>query len=462
MPNFKNEREKRKYYKQLEKQRKKEAKELAKEVDKEYKEKYPKDHSDISNKLAKKMVEFFDMLWPDDEEQMEQEFNDLLTKEEKQKLEEDKKEEKKMIIKAVIIISSVVIFTVIFCYTYAYFNRTHYEKVISPMIKEYFLNHYNAEIKTDKNNFICYTVRVEDKDVEKCTNLLITTTDNKKHVLTIDDTYAGDDVNQESFKTSYQTEFNKQFEDINIVYDDAQLSYYDFYHDYNPYLDYIKILPVGMNYNEMLNTNKITVLGKVLYQGELSIDRVQYFLKNFSDDSMIYFIKLNQGLPKKISIITKSGYFEVNISNSLVLENNQNITYYELDRSINGTNSCTYKDVANQGIRESTKNRKYQSRKEVYEFKQGKSFQFDFDRQRRDEPQKPHFYLLKFSNGSFINNFALFSGSRGNYTELDKEEYPLFITMTLGSETYVIGNESFGIALKTEKKDSFLCNLGLC
>ena len=59
-------------------------------------------------------------------------------------------------------------------------------------------------------------------------------------------------------------------------------------------------------------------------------------------------------------------------------------------------------------------------------------------------------------------NFALFSGSRGNYTELDKEEYPLFITMTLGSETYVIGNESFGIALKTEKKDSFLCNLGLC
>ncbi len=45
---------------------------------------------------------------------------------------------------------------------------------------------------------------------------------------------------------------------------------------------------------------------------------------------------------------------------------------------------------------------------------------------------------------------------------MDKDQYPSFVYMTVGSETYVIGDNNFGIALKTEKKQGFLCNFGLC
>ena len=460
MPQFKNIFEKEKYYRKREKQLKKEEKELDKEVEKEYKEKYPVDHSNISNKLARKMAEFFDILWPDDEDKLDKEYEEYMTEEEKKKIEEMKKEEKRVIITAAISFAVIITIGVSFFYAYVYFNRSHYEKVISPMIKEYFKNHYNAEIETDNNNLICYEVKDEEnRTKEECTNLLITTTNTKKHILTIDDEYMGDDVNQMSFRTTFQNDFENQFNDIGLVYDETSLSYKDFYHEYNYYLDYINILPINKTYQELIDTNKVTITTKVLYQGEYDLNRVKYFLNSFSEDSRIYMIKVNQGLPSKISIIGKDFFFEANISNSLQLNND--VQYYELDRTINSTSTCVLKDVSTHGIQESNTNRRYDSKVE-YEFKNGNYIEIQYERPRYKEEPKPHYYLIKYSNNRFINNFILFDGSNGRYTELDKNKYPMFVTMTLGSETYIIADDSFGIALKTEKKQGFLCNFGLC
>ena len=462
MLNIKEAIKKRKYYKKKEKERIIAEKKLDKEVEEEYKKLYPKQHEDLPNKMAKGMAQFFDMLWPDDEEQIDKEYDELLTEKEKEIIAEAEKEEKRTLRLAIIIIVSVVIVVTAIFKTVVYLSRSHYEKVISPMIIEYFKTHYSAEIETVNNNLICYQVKDEnDRPKQECTNLLITTTSNNKRVLTIGDDYKGDDVNQESFRTSYKADFENQFNDIRLVYDEAQLSYKDFYHDYNSYLDYMNILPVGMTYNEMVNTGKITVQGKVLYQGDLSVERVQYFLQSYSDDSVLYFIKLNQGLPHRLSIISKTSAFEVNVSNSLRLTN-QDITFYELDRTLNGTSAVEYKDVSTHGIRLSQANKKYRNKKITYTFDYGKYFNFTFARKKHKEPEKPHYYILKFSNNSFINNFVLFTGRKGNYREIDKDQYPMFVYMTLGDETYLIGNQSFGMALKTEKKDTFWCNLGLC
>ena len=75
---------------------KKKKKAWDKEIDKEYKELYcKKNHDNISNKLAKAMANFFDVLWPDDEEQQDNELSEYLTAEEKQKIEDMKKDERK-------------------------------------------------------------------------------------------------------------------------------------------------------------------------------------------------------------------------------------------------------------------------------------------------------------------------------------------------------------------------------
>jgi len=462
MPQFKNLLEKKLYYRKKEKEMKKAKKKLDKEVEEEYKRLYPKDHSDISNKLAKKMVEFFDILWPDDEEQMEKEYESLLTKEEKAKEEEDKKEEKKTLITAII---TIIIFVTIFSsvgFTYLYLNRSHYEKVISPMIKTYFKDHYNQEIKLDSKDYICYEEENEEKrTVEKCTNLLITTTNTNKHVLTIDDNYSGDDVNYNSFIKSYVGDFNNRFSSMDIIYNDAHLSYKDFYHDFYQYEDYINILPVNKNYEELVNTNKLTVTGKVIYQGYEDINSLLNFLSSYSEDSRIYLIKIQSGLPNKLTILSKNGViFQADFRGDLKLDDN--ITFYELDRSINSTSYAKIIDVTKHGIQESYSNKRYNVKSIEYEFKNGRFFEIEYERKRYNEPEKPHYYLLKFNNNSFIQNHILFDGSRGRYTEMDKEDYPLFIYMTLGSETYLISNDSFGMAIKTEKKEGFLCNLGLC
>lgn len=461
MPQFKNKISKAIYYKKREKEIKKQQKALDKEIEKEYREKYPKDHSNISNKLAKKMANFFDILWPDDEEEIDKEYESILSDKEKEELKTMAKEEKRLKIIAASIMVLTLISGIAIFYSYVYFNRSHYEKVTAPIIKSYFKEHYNADIDTDNNCFICYDEKNDKGETEeKCTNLLITTTNTRKHVLTIDDKYIGDDVNQNSFKTSYIADFENTFSNMGIIYDDAQLSYKDYYHDYNSYLDYINILPINMKYEEMVKTNKITVVGKVLYQGEENINDIRSYLSSFSDDSAIYLIKLNQGLPYKLVIVKKNEVFQANFNNNLKITND--ITYYELDRNINGTSSVELRDVSTHGIGESYSNRRYDANAIEYEYKNGQYFEFEYERAYYNEPQKPHYYLLKYSNGKFIPNFVLFDGGGSNYTEQDKEDYPLFITITLGSETYIIGDESFGIALKTEKKQGFLCNLGLC
>ena len=460
MPQFKNALEKRKYYKKKAKELKKQEKELDKEVEKEYNEKYPKDHSNIPNKLARKFAEFFDILWPDDEDILDKEYEEYMSEEEKKNLEDMKKEEKRVIITAAIAFTIIISIGVTIFYTYIYFTRSHYEKVISPMIKEYFKNHYDAEIQTDNNSFICYEVKDEEnRTKEECTDLLITTTNTKKHVLTIGDEYKGDDVNQMSFRKSFRTDFENQFSDIGLVYDETSLSYKDFYHDYNYYLDYINILPINMTYQELIDTGKVTITTKVLYQGEYNLDRIKYFLQDFSDDSRIYLIKVNQGLPSKVTMIGKDYFFEANVTNTLKMTND--IYFYELDRTINGTSMCSVKDVSTHGINSSYTNKRYDSKVE-YQFNNGNYFELEYERPRWKEEPKPHFYIIKYTNSRFINNFILFKGSNGHYTELDKNKYPMFVTMTIGSETYIIGEDEFGIASKTEKKESVWCNFGLC
>ena len=155
----------------------------------------------------------------------------------------------------------------------------------------------------------------------------------------------------------------------------------------------------------------------------------------------------------------KNNIFEAPVSSYLTL--NPNVTYYELDRSINSTNSVTVTEVSTHGISESINNKKYDKKIE-YQYQNGRYYKMEYDRPNHQEEEKPHYVLLKYSFGAFPGNFILFNGSNGNYKEEEKEEYPLFITMSIGSETYVITDTSFGLATKTEKKEGFLCNFGLC
>lgn len=450
---------KKRKYRQQEKDAIKKQKELEKEIDKEYKEKYgKKDHDDIPNKLAKALAKFFDILWPDDEEQIENELNEYLTDEEKKKIEEEKKEEKKIVIFATTFMLSFITIITVLMVTYAYFNRTEYEKIVKPLITNYYKDHYNSDIEILSHNFICYDVKDEKgSKKEECTNLNISYINNNTHVLTINNEYAGDDVNQAAFKESYKNHLEHTFPYMDIVDQDVTLSYKDFYHDYYLYEDYSNILPINKTFEDLLNSNKLTINNIVVYKGTINIDEIKNYMNKFSDDSVMYLIQLHAGLPSNLTVIKKTETFNASFTNNMILRNN--ITYYELDKSINSINEISLKDIASQGINSYTSSRN----KTEYEYNNALYITVGYERPRRDEPAKAHYYMIKFTNNSFIyHNSILIEGRQENYRELEKKNYPLYRTITIGGDTYVISDESIGLANKTEKKQGFLCNLGLC
>lgn len=459
MPQFKNKISRAIYYKKREKELKKQQKKIDKEIEKEYREKYPKDHSNISNKLARKMANFFDILWPDDEEQIDKEYMDMLSDAEKKELGLMKTENKRVLTIASIIMSSALTIACIVVYVAVMLNKSHYEKVIKPMINNYYQFHYFKEIQVLSHEDICYEVMDEKHSrKEECTNLHLSYINDGTHVITINDEYIGDDVNQNSFKESYKAKIENRFSYLGIVDQDVTLSYKDLYHDYYLYEDYSKILPVGKNFDELLNSRKLTISNVILYKNELNINDMQNYIKNFSDDSAIYLIKVSAGLPSNLTIIKKDYVFDSSVSNSTPLK--ENITNYELDRNVNSINDISVKDVSTHGINNIYSD--YDDKK-TYQYNDGIYISTEYERAWGDEPQKPHYYLIKFTNGSYkYNNLALFDGSNGRYSEMEKKEYPFYITLTIGNDTYLIGDDSLGIANKTKKKSGFLCNLGLC
>ena len=254
-------------YKKHEKDLKKKIKQEEKEIEKEYKELYgKKNHDNISNKLARGMASFFDILWPDDEEEIDREYEQYITEEEKKSIEDLKKEEKGIIRKAILSYVGIGVAVVAIVLVSSYLAQSHYKKVVAPMIKEYFKNHYNEEIKLESNSLICYEARNDEGQTkEECTDLLVSTTNTNNHVITINDKYAGDDKRTDSFVKSYEATFEQAFEEIGIVAQETSLSYQDFYHDYNEHLDYINVLPIDVKYDDLYKELKYQIGDEEIY-----------------------------------------------------------------------------------------------------------------------------------------------------------------------------------------------------
>lgn len=263
----------------------------------------------------------------------------------------------------------------------------------------------------------------------------------------------GDDISITALNNELLEYLLNNTPSTNLISHSLDLSYRDYYINFNRNLDYIKVLPSNKNLTELVASNKLTITYKVVYQGDINIQEYQNLLTSFSNDSKIYMIKHEVGLPTNLKIISKDQVIDLNVTSEIKKEDN--ITNVEFSRDFNSVSSVEVTPISKSGL-EATGD---------YDLTNGLLIEFEKERRHsKDEIPKTNYFMLKVSN-SIWNQSSIVqvstSKSTNRYRELTKETYKDLVFIEVGGYTYIIGDEEALIATKTTKK-GFLCNLGIC
>ncbi len=261
----------------------------------------------------------------------------------------------------------------------------------------------------------------------------------------------GDDINNSNKYTEVKEYLYSYFEGLELVTDDIKLSYDDYYVEFNRFLDYINVLPSDMSTEELINSKKLTVTYKALYQGELDYDLISSLLNTFSINSRFIFYKQTSTGITNITIINKDKTTSLNITAEI--EKDSGIMYLELDRNLNDVSDVEVATFADSSV----------SSKNDYSITNALGIKKIVERSRDEEIKNSYFLLRIDSSIINENNFIELSTSKRNdtYEELEKEDYIDTIVYTVGSYTYILSENNIFIGRTTTKK-SFMCNFGIC
>lgn len=394
------------------------------------------------------ITQMFEMLTNKSEEDIE--YESYLTEEEKQEEQESKKQEKRIIITAGSILLAVIIILIVGVNIFYNTFKPDILKVTQHLLESYYEEKYGEKVKINSIEELTY--QNDEKEIIK-TGIYLATTKDNKHLMCVNNELIGDDISIGSINSELLEYITINTPSTNLITHEVDLSYQDYYINFNRNLGYINTLPSNTSLNELIISDKLTITYKLIYQGDINIEEYQNLLNSFSSDSKFYLIRHEVGLPTNLKIVTKEEILDLNVTSEIQKE--ENITNIELSRDFNSVTSVELTSISKSGL-ESLDN---------YELTNGLLIEYEKERQyNKDEVEKTSYYMLRVSNSHWNQHstIQLSKSKYGNkYRELKKEEYNDIIFIEVGGYTYIISEEEALIATKTAKK-GFLCNLGIC
>ncbi len=391
--------------------------------------------------------ETINLLKGKDEEELE--YESYLTEDELKEENRKKEEERKIAKRVGIILIGVIIITVIGSKVFYDTFKSDLLKVTEPLLKEHYEKITGEKAKTKT---IQELMRIDENRKEVKTGIYLLTTKDNKHLMSLNNSLIGDDININTKKSDAKNYVINKLGDIELITDSISLSYDDYYITYNRFLDYMNVLPSDMSFEDLLESGKLALTYKAIYQGTLDLENIKNMMIKLSPNSSVLLLKQDNTGVKNVTYIKKDMVFTADITAEI--EKDDGVAYLELDRNINGVNDVTISLYANSSV--STKN--------DYNIINPISIEPEEESYRRDEVKKPTFYLIRVSS-SLINDsgFVELSTSKreDTYTEIEKEEYEDVQLLTIGSYTYIFGEEDLFIGQVSGKK-TFLCKLGIC
>ncbi len=400
---------------------------------------------EIDAEMPKEKFSLVDLIFDEDEE--EKELLEYMTESEKEELAQEKKETKRLIITIGSIFGGLIISVSIFLFFFAEAVKPDLLKTTLPIMEKYYQEKYHTKLNYYNIDYLCREVN----NKEECSNIVQLTTKENRHIMAVDNKNLGDDIRSDEITNEYNDYMHNHLAELDIIGNNAVLSYQDYYLTYNIHADYIKALPAEMDFNALIKSKKLTITDVIFYKGNYNYNYIKNYLNNFSQDSTLYLIGTTNGVPASLSIVSPHFHYEFAITATINLD--KKITYYELDRTKNSVSSLSVKAINENDI----------VTKDNYLITNAYGFEYETQRNNSDE-QKPHYFFVRIDDATFsesnIYEFSL-GGYHDNYDELASDEYVPVITYRLGNATYIISNAEIGIG-NIKQKESFLCKLGLC
>lgn len=383
------------------------------------------------------------------EDEEEQEYFSYLTDEEKEEENRKKKEQKKIIKVAIFVLVITITFATVGSKVFYDTFKNDLLKVTEPMLKE----HYQKKTGNKAKRKSIEEFKIKGKDNKEVgSGIYLLTTKDNKHIMSVNNVLIGDDINNGAIQEAIKDYIKEYTPDAELVTDSIELSYDDYYIEYNRFLDYINVLPSGFSENDLISSNKLAVTYKAVYQGSIDSSVIKNLMNTLSPNSTFIFLRQDASGISSVTIIKKSQSITMDITTSI--EKEKGITYLELDRDLNSVSNIEVKELANSSV--STENN-YNIINPIMIKKEEKSA-------NRDEPSKESYFLLRFDTSLISeNSFVELNTSKreDTYTEKKKEDYDDVYLISIGSYTYLLGENNLFIG-KISGKKSLLCNLGIC
>lgn len=400
---------------------------IEKELNEEFKEPNLFDFKEIINLIKTKT---------DDEI----EYENLLTEEEKLEEKREKEEDKKFMIKAFSILAGIFIVIIGISAFLVNENKSDLYKITEPLLKEYYKKNYNERVSFKSLE----KLKIDDEE----TGIVLATTKDGKHIMTINNELIGDDISNKIHK-ELKSELDNKMANFSILNSEISLSYKDYYQEYNKKIEYINVIP-NLKLEELKITKKLTVEYVAFYNGYLDNNTVLEILNDYSDDSKFYFIKLENGFPTKLDVINNKAQFNIAITGNREVE--KGVFIYDLDRTINSTNTVKFSRYADNTIEEYP-NYKL---KNIFKIELESDYYYDKDK------IISKYFLIKMNNLNKNNLLQVdYNEDDRTFFEMNIKNYHNYIITSFGGSTYLIGDNDVTFGTLEENK-SPLCNLGLC
>lgn len=431
--------------KQIKKEKQRE-KELLEKIKKE-EEEIEKEVNEIMQEPKFSFKESLELLKGKDEE--EAEYESYLTKEELAEEENKRKEEKRIIKTAAVVMVSVVIVTIVGVRVFYDTFKSDLLKVTEPLLKSHYEEITGEKAKT-KTIEEFMTKDENKKDIG--TGIYLLTTEDDKHIMSVNNELIGDDLRIESKKEEVKKYLQPYLGNIELVTDSIALSYDDYYITYNRFVDYINVLPSKLTTEELISSNKLTLTYKAIYKGDVDLASIANMINNFSTNSTILLFKQDMTGISNVTLIKRGITHSFNITAEI--EKNDGITYLELDRNVNDIIDVSASLHSSSSV--STEN--------DYNIVNPISIKAEKNRRNRDEEEKPAYYLIRLVSSLITEDgFVELSTYKreDTYREIEKDDYEDVFLFTIGSYTYVFGENDLFIGQIRGKK-TFLCKLGIC
>ena len=394
-----------------------------------------KDYLDMLDKLDKEAEDETEKINLKDlfkKDPLEEELKSYYTEEQLKEEEQEKKDATKFSIITGSILLGLFVFIFVGVAFLHYATQDDLYKIHQVDILNYYKNRYGTNTKINDISYICY----KNEDKEKVCTDIVYAINTDGNVLIKNNTEYADDISTSKYYEDYKAYLNAINPDLDLIYSNPEIFDMDYSPVFKRYINYAKALPYNKCYSSLMSDNKLNIIDTIAYQGELNLENMKDFMTRLKDKSRFVFIKMNRGIPSKLTILDTNTITILDVTGTTYPD--ENITNYQLDSVVNNISNLYITKLTPQSIETLDK-----------EFEYTNAYQINIETGRaasRDEEPKPQYYLLMFNGLIDGDNLYQFT----NMKELDRSEYKDFYYVYFGGQTYIVGNSNLSFGNKTK------------